>query len=59
MPPLFLHVPHDVADHVVLEGEHLVDIPSAGKFVGLHSRIVAQELLNHLETNKQITLSMV
>ena len=27
-PSLFLNVPHDVTDHVVLEGEHLVDIPS-------------------------------
>ena len=28
MQSLFLHVPHDVTDHVVLEGEHLVDVPS-------------------------------
>ena len=43
---LFLNVPHDVADHVVLEGEHLVDVPSA--------TIVNVEWLNWSTTILQI-----
>ena len=45
---LFLNIPNDVSDHVVFEGEYLVDVSSVGRvweFLIKICKIVAQEFV--------------